>query len=105
MSRRIVARLLVNADDFGLCESVNDAIVRCLEAGRISSTSLLVNAPATAAALHYAAGHPEYSIGLHFNLTDFSALGPGSPLTVGRRFAGLRRLAWLQATRPSSFAR
>jgi predicted glycoside hydrolase/deacetylase ChbG (UPF0249 family) len=40
------ARLLIlNADDFGMCNAVNEAIVRTLEAGVVRSTSLMVPCP------------------------------------------------------------
>lgn len=40
------ARLLfVNADDFGMCHAINEAIVRSLEEGIVGSCSLMVPCP------------------------------------------------------------
>lgn len=61
--------LIVNADDFGLCEGVNAAILDAYAAGSLSSTTLMVNGDAAAAAAQLALRHPGLGVGLHFNLT------------------------------------
>ena len=63
-------RLIVNADDFGLTDGVNRAVVECHEAGAVSSTTLLVAAGAAEAAARLAAGNPSLGVGLHLNLTS-----------------------------------
>ncbi|WP_167854889.1 carbohydrate deacetylase [Mangrovimicrobium sediminis] len=75
--------LIVNADDFGLNTSVNEAIAECHRAGNLTSTTLMVNAPATAEAVDMARAMPELGVGLHFNLTQ------GMPLTAGLAHCGL----------------
>lgn len=62
-------RLIVNADDFGLCDSVNAAVIDAFAAGCLSSTTLLVNGAAAQAAAALARAHPRLGVGLHFNLT------------------------------------
>ncbi|MBN1584452.1 MAG: ChbG/HpnK family deacetylase [Anaerolineae bacterium] len=37
--------LIVNADDFGMCHAVNEAIFRALQEGIACSTSLMVPCP------------------------------------------------------------
>jgi predicted glycoside hydrolase/deacetylase ChbG (UPF0249 family) len=61
--------LIVNADDFGLCDGVNAAIVDAYAAGSLTSTTLLVNGASAPAAAQFAARHPGLGVGLHFNLT------------------------------------
>tara|TARA_R110002072_G_scaffold228854_1_gene386073 strand:+ start:7359 stop:8201 length:843 start_codon:yes stop_codon:yes gene_type:complete len=61
--------LIVNADDFGITHSVNEAIVETFERGSVSSTTLMVNAGATDDAVNKARRHPNLGVGLHFNLT------------------------------------
>ncbi|TDR38610.1 hypothetical protein DFR29_120111 [Tahibacter aquaticus] len=61
--------LIVNADDFGLCEGVNAAILDAYATGSLSSTTLLVNGNSAAAAAQLARQHPGLGVGLHFNLT------------------------------------
>ena len=37
--------LIINADDFGMCHSVNEAIIMTLKAGVIRSTTMMVPCP------------------------------------------------------------
>ena len=37
--------LIINADDFGICDSADRAILRLLQEKRITSTSLMAPAP------------------------------------------------------------
>jgi predicted glycoside hydrolase/deacetylase ChbG (UPF0249 family) len=61
--------LIVNADDWGIDEGTNAAIVRCLEAGAVTSVSAMVFMRGSeAAAAGGLAG--ELSAGLHINLTE-----------------------------------
>jgi predicted glycoside hydrolase/deacetylase ChbG (UPF0249 family) len=60
------ARLLIlNADDFGMCNSVNEAIMRTLREGLVRSTTLMVPCPWAYHALRFLAGHPEIPFGVH----------------------------------------
>lgn len=68
--------ILINADDFGLINEVNRAIVELLKSGRIQRTTLMVNMPAAKEACKTAMENGLLSqVGLHINLTD------GNPLT------------------------
>jgi len=93
--------LIVNADDFGVTASVNDAIAACFDGGRISSASLIVNAPQSADALAYARRHPSASIGLHLNLTNFDAVAGRSWVAPSGRFMGFGALARAQMAGPA----
>lgn len=72
--------LIINADDFGYESEVTRGIVQALEAGVVSSTTMMVNTPNSAAAGALARSKA-WPIGLHFNLSRFaplsSQLGPG----------------------------
>jgi predicted glycoside hydrolase/deacetylase ChbG (UPF0249 family) len=74
-------RLIVTADDFGLTEGVNRAIIHAHRKGIVTSASLMVNGPAVDSAVNMARETPTLDIGLHLNLTNkpFAfALSPGS---------------------------
>lgn len=64
-------RLIVNADDLGLCHGVNRGIFRAAEDGVVTSASLMVRWPAASEAADWARRHPDVSIGLHVDLGEW----------------------------------
>jgi len=66
--------VVINADDFGYSTEVNMAIDRALDQRRISSSTLIANAPAAEQAVWMASRHPHASFGIHLNLTEFRPL-------------------------------
>lgn len=73
--------LALCADDFGLSEGVNRAILRLAAAGRLTEVSCMSNGPAWAAGAHELVGLPgivngTLRIGLHWNLTEGAPLAP-----------------------------
>jgi len=78
--------LIVTADDFGLHESVNDAVEQASRAGVLTTASLMVSAPAAADAIRRAQRLPNLRVGLHLVLADGrSTLPPGRiPALAGR---------------------
>jgi chitin disaccharide deacetylase len=64
-------RLIVNADDFGQSVGINAAIMRCHEAGIVTSASLMVRWPWAAAAAEYARANSALSVGLHVDLGEW----------------------------------
>ncbi len=70
-------RLIVNADDFGKSESVNEAVIRANREGVLTTTSLMVNEPGCAVAVQLARENPRLGVGLHLTLLcGRSALPP-----------------------------
>jgi predicted glycoside hydrolase/deacetylase ChbG (UPF0249 family) len=57
--------LIVNADDLGLSEAVNEGVFAAHEQGIVTSASLMVGRPAAAAAVAELSEHPDLAIGLH----------------------------------------
>jgi chitin disaccharide deacetylase len=99
MPDRRSRRLIVNADDFGMTEGVNQGIVEAHTDGIVTSTSLMVNAAAAEQAIRLAADHPRLSIGLHF-VDDTSALD--DPGHAAREFAAqLERFRELTGAEPT----
>lgn len=74
-------RIIVNADDFGITDSVNAAVIDAFRAGCLSSTTLLVNGAAAGAAAELARTHPGLGVGLHFNLTLGASSAPRAEVT------------------------
>lgn len=71
-------RLIVNADDFGLSSSVNQAVIRAHHEGILTSASLMVNEPGFNEAVKLAQENPTLGVGLHLTLLHgHSALPSG----------------------------
>jgi hopanoid biosynthesis associated protein HpnK len=66
--------LIVTADDFGLHESVNEAVEQASQAGVLTAASLMVGAPAAADAVRRARKLPHLRVGLHLVLADGRAM-------------------------------
>src|SRR5262249_59679510 len=81
--RRKLKNLIVNADDLGWTEGVNQGIAEAHRRGLVTSTSLLANGRAFASALAVNREHPELGIGVHLNLRE------APPTAAATRVAGL----------------
>jgi len=57
--------LIINADDFGMCNATNQAIMGALKAGVVRSTTLMVPCPWARFAMRFLADHPEIPFGVH----------------------------------------
>lgn len=71
-------RIIVNADDLGLSEPVNEAIFQGMRRGVITSATILSNGSAVRAAARNLHSFPQCSFGVHLNLTEFEPLCPRS---------------------------
>lgn len=60
--------LIINADDFGMCHAINEAIIQALEKGVLRSTTLMVPCPWALHAMHFLADHPEVPFGVHLTV-------------------------------------
>jgi chitin disaccharide deacetylase len=84
------ARLLIlNADDFGFCNSTNAAIMRVLAAGPVRSTSLMVPCPWAPQAMHFLADRPEIPFGIHLTVISDPADYRWGPLTAPQKVPSL----------------
>ena len=61
-------RVILNIDDFGLDNSINESIIDAHRHGVVTSTSLLVARPATVEAVRYLLQTPSLAVGLHLDL-------------------------------------
>jgi predicted glycoside hydrolase/deacetylase ChbG (UPF0249 family) len=76
-----MALLIINADDYGLCDSVNRGIIECLEAGAVSDLSFIVNASEFNRSAELLKTIDKTDIGFHLNFTaGQSVLGSQSGL-------------------------
>ncbi|MDQ3817629.1 MAG: ChbG/HpnK family deacetylase [Acidobacteriota bacterium] len=64
--------LVVNADDFGQSEGINRGVITAHEQGIVTSASLMVRWQGAAEAARYGLGHPRLSLGMHFDICEWS---------------------------------
>ena len=84
------ARLLIlNADDFGMCHAVNEAIFRALRDGIARSTSLMAPCPWALHALHFLADNPEIPFGIHLTAISEWADYRWGPVTAREKVPSL----------------
>jgi len=69
-------RLIVNADDFGLCEAINRGVIEVFERGIVTSVSLLPTGEAFEDAIAIARSKPELDLGIHLALTQTAPVCP-----------------------------
>jgi predicted glycoside hydrolase/deacetylase ChbG (UPF0249 family) len=74
--------LIVNADDFGMCHAVNEAIAGTLKQGIVRSTSLMVPCPWMLHATSFLTDHPEIPFGIHLTAISDSADNRWRPVTA-----------------------
>jgi chitin disaccharide deacetylase len=95
-----IKRLIVNADDFGLTDKTNQAIIEGHNQGILTSASLLANSAGFKSAVELARRLPELGVGVHLNLiegrpvsdpsnipslVDDKGLFPGNPVRLARK--------------------
>ncbi len=61
-------KLIINADDFGLHEEINNGIIRCFQEGCLTSTSLMCGAPAFNNAVALLKNNEGLGVGVHLTL-------------------------------------
>ena len=68
-----MAKLIICADDYGLNQSVNQAILQLIQSNKLTATSCMVKSPIwqTSAAQISKDIRQKAAIGLHFDLTEF----------------------------------
>jgi hopanoid biosynthesis associated protein HpnK len=94
-----VRRLIINADDFGLTQGVNRAIVEAHRHGEVTSATLMANGQAFDDAIERAKSESRLSIGCHVVLVDGLPIrGPQQTATLsdkkfpdGRFYQSLNR--------------
>ena len=64
------ARLIVNADDFGIAEAVNRGIAEAFDRGIVTSTSIMATGEAFGHAVELARRRPALAVGVHLVLTE-----------------------------------
>ena len=81
-------KLIINADDFGVSEDINNGIMECYNNGAVTDISLLAVGDSFAHAVNLAKKHNITKVGIHLALTgEFNAVKPANriPSLVDKR--------------------
>jgi predicted glycoside hydrolase/deacetylase ChbG (UPF0249 family) len=78
--------LIINADDLGADEARNRGIVEAIQAGRVTSVSVLANGDGFEDAMHTwkGLGTTNVSLGIHINLSEGKPISKGLSLLTGQ---------------------
>ena len=83
-------KVIINADDFGLVQGVNEGIIKAHQEGILTSATLMANMPGFDQAVEMAGTNPELGVGVHLNILRGQPLSPaqkvGSLLSKELRF-------------------
>ena len=86
--------LIVNADDFGMCRSANDAVEELFLDGRLRSATVMLPCEASKEAVDFAVAHPEFAVGVHLTMTNEWETHNWKPLTDGKSLVDERGFMW-----------
>ncbi len=75
----MVKRVIINADDFGLCESNTLGILSAHKDGILTSATCMMGMPYAKLALEEAKKYPDFGVGIHLTLTV------GKPVLEGKK--------------------
>ncbi|MEK3701971.1 MULTISPECIES: polysaccharide deacetylase family protein [unclassified Paenibacillus] len=81
--------LIITADDFGMCHSMNEAIMKLWDTGAITSAMIMMPGPWAKQAADYAAHNREANIGVHLTLTSSFPQYKWGPVTRDGRVQSL----------------
>lgn len=100
--------LIINADDYGICLSVNYAIENLIKAGKLRDVSVLVNFDFFENAADFLSNHDECSAGIHLNIVEGFPVAPAEKIKIllgsDGKFLNLKRILTGYAAAPFAVA-
>lgn len=86
--------LIINADDFGMCQSANDAVMDLFKSGGIKSSTIMMPCKFAADAVKFSIANPQYAIGIHLTMTSEWGKYNWGPLTDGKSLKNEKGFMW-----------
>ena len=71
-------KVIINADDFGICQGINEGIIYAHQRGIVTSTTLMANMPGFEQAVSLAKQNKDLGIGLHLNIVRGRPVSPAN---------------------------
>lgn len=78
----MIRKLIINADDFGLCQGVNRAVIEAHTTGILTSTTIMANMPDSDEAIAIAKNTPTLGVGVHLNVSEGKPLSKDSTIQL-----------------------
>lgn len=69
-------KLIINADDFGLCEGINNGVDNLLQSGSLTSVSIMPTGYAFTSAVKIAKNNASINLGIHLSLIETKPILP-----------------------------
>ena len=96
-------KIIINADDLGASQTVNDYTFQLMEQGFVTSATLLANAPRVNDACIRTKDFPACSFGVHLNITEYTPLTDPAGLSILLDESGeFRGEEWLRSVKIDS---
>ncbi len=86
--------LIVNADDYGMCNAANEAVEELFQGGWLKSATVMMPCPTAKHAVDFSIAHPEYPIGVHLTMTSEWRKYRWKPLTDGKSLLDEEGFMW-----------
>ncbi|MBO5432759.1 MAG: polysaccharide deacetylase family protein [Clostridia bacterium] len=86
--------LIVNADDYGMCNAANEAVEELFLGGWLKSSTIMMPCPGAEHAVEFSKAHPEYAIDIHTTLTSEWSKYRWKPLTNGKTLLDEEGFMW-----------
>ncbi len=86
--------LIVNADDYGMCNAANQAVAELFEGGFLKSATIMMPCPTAKDAVDFSIAHPEHAIGIHLTMTSEWGKYRWKPLTNSKTLIDEEGFMW-----------
>lgn len=86
--------LIVNADDYGMCKSANDAVEDLFRKGMLKSSTIMMPCPAAEDAVKFSIDNPQYAIGIHLTMTSEWQTYRWKPISGGKTLIDEEGYMW-----------
>ena len=90
--------LIVNADDYGMCQAANDAVEDLFRKGNIKSSTIMMPCPKAEDAVRFSIDNPQYAIGIHLTMTSEWNTYKWAPLSGGKTLVDKNGYMWKNST-------
>ncbi len=86
--------LIINADDFGMCNAANEAVFDLFKSGNIKSSTIMMPCKYAKDAVKFSIDNPQFAIGVHLTTTSEWKSYNWGPITDGKSLRNEKGNMW-----------